>query len=54
MLTFLGGADSANLTAPHWQPPVKTGLVAEVMFTPAIGRLPAARSAHRRPQKRNR
>src|ERR1700733_13841558 len=32
MLTFTGVADSAKRTAPHWQPPVRTGLVAEVMF----------------------
>ena len=33
MLTRTGAADSAKRMAPHWQPPVKTGLVS-VMFTP--------------------
>jgi hypothetical protein len=32
MLTFTGAADNAKRTAPHWQPPVRTGFVAEVMF----------------------
>jgi hypothetical protein len=32
MLTFTGAADNAKRTAPHWQPPVRTGLVAEVML----------------------
>src|SRR5215203_4391379 len=28
MLIFEGGADSAKRTAPHWQPPVRTGFAA--------------------------
>src|SRR5471032_1005000 len=39
MLIFTGAADSAKRMAPHWQPPVKTGLVAEVMFMPSVRRL---------------
>src|SRR6202012_988201 len=34
MLTLVGGADSAKRIAPHWQPPVRTGLLASVMLTP--------------------
>src|SRR5450432_3569576 len=34
MLIFTGAADSAKRMAPHWQPPVRTGLVAELMFMP--------------------
>src|ERR1700755_229210 len=33
MLTLVGGADSAKRMAPHWQPPVRTGLAA-VMSSP--------------------
>jgi hypothetical protein len=34
MLIFTGAADNAKRTAPHWQPPVSTGLFAELMFHP--------------------
>jgi hypothetical protein len=50
MLTFDGTADSAKRTAPHWQPPVSTGLVA-VILDPFFYKLPATRPAHRRRQK---
>src|SRR6266702_2026021 len=33
MLILAGNPDSAKRTAPHWQPPVRTGLVSEVMLT---------------------
>ena len=51
MLILVGGADTANLTAPHWQPPVRTGLLADVMLTPFAARLPAASPARRRRQR---
>src|SRR3954447_12866171 len=31
ILILVGGADSAKRTAPHWQPPVRTGLGASVI-----------------------
>src|SRR6266704_913485 len=31
MLIFAGAADTAKRTAPHWQPPVRTDLVASAM-----------------------
>src|SRR3954470_9036850 len=54
MLTLSGGADSAKRMAPHWQPPVRTGWVAEVMLTPYTGKLPPERLAHQRRQRQNR
>src|SRR6185437_3252947 len=51
MLIFAGGADSAKRTAPHWQPPVRTGLLASVMLTPCADRLPEA-SPGRRSRRR--
>src|SRR3954470_9229397 len=51
MLTLVGTADSAKRTAPHWQPPVRTG---SVMLDPSVDRLPLTRPAHRRRQRRNR
>src|SRR6266403_3935312 len=50
MLIFTGTADSAKRTAPHWQPPVRTGLLA-VMLDPFVYRLPATWPAHRRRQR---
>src|SRR4029077_7733179 len=38
MLTFMGAAFSAKRTAPHWQPPVRTGLASEVMSAPSAHR----------------
>src|SRR3977135_3314034 len=52
MLIFEGMADSAKRTAPHWQPPVRTGLVA-VMLDPIVYKHPAAWPAHRRRRRRN-
>src|SRR3954447_11237399 len=52
MLIFEGTADSAKRTAPHWQPPVRTGLVA-VILDPFFYKLPATRPAHCRRQRRN-
>src|SRR5690348_1940708 len=46
MLTFLGGADSVNRMAPHWQPPVKIGFVASAMITPSADTPLAARRSH--------
>src|SRR5712672_2299853 len=53
MQIFEGTADSAKRTAPHWQPPVRTGLV-DVMLDPSVYRLPATRPARLRRQKQNR
>src|SRR4030088_2408349 len=47
-LILAGGADSAKRTAPHWQPPVRTGLGASVITAPSAARLPATSPAHRR------
>src|SRR4051795_10491525 len=47
MLIFNGAADSAKRTAPHWQPPVRTGLVA-IILHPFLGKPGAASPAHRR------
>src|SRR6201985_4010125 len=33
MLILVGGADKAKRTATHWEPPVRTGLVAFVLLT---------------------
>src|SRR6266853_2990558 len=41
ILILVGGADSAKRTAPHWQPPVRTGLGASVITAPSAARLPA-------------
>src|SRR3978361_2102049 len=38
MLTPAGAADSAKRIAPHWQPPVRTGFVADAMLTPSADR----------------
>src|ERR1700733_13678854 len=54
MLTFTGTADTAKRMAPHWHPPVSTGLVAAVMSAPSAARLPATPPARRRRQRRNR
>jgi hypothetical protein len=54
MLILLGGADSAKRMAPHWQPPVRIGFAAVVMFAPPADRLPAASPKHRRQRRRNR
>src|SRR5258708_29790989 len=51
MLIFAGAPDTAKRIAPHWQPPVKTGLVASVMLTPSAARLAAASPARRRRQR---
>src|SRR3954454_5273610 len=51
MLTFDGTADSAKRTAPHWQPPVRTGLFA-VMLGPSVYRPLATPPAHRCRRKR--
>src|SRR5258708_1870598 len=51
MLILAGSPDSAKRTAPHWQPPVKTGLVASVMLTPSAARLPAASPVRRHRQR---
>src|SRR3954463_7343669 len=50
MLIFDGTADSAKRTAPHWQPPVRTGLVA-VILPPSVYKRPAMQPAHRRRQR---
>src|SRR3954454_1002996 len=46
MLIFDGTADSAKRTAPHWQPPVRTGLVA-IILHPFVDKPRAASPAHR-------
>src|SRR6185437_2210220 len=53
MLTLVGGAESAKRMAPHWQPPVKTGFVAEAMLTPPVDRVLAAWPAHPHRQRQN-
>src|SRR5262249_12569697 len=52
--TRFGVADTEKRTAPHWQPPVKTGLVASVMAAPSAGRRPAELQARRRRRRRSR
>src|ERR1700756_1393927 len=38
MLILFGAAASAKRTAPHWQPPVRTGLFVSVMPAPSVDR----------------
>ena len=52
MLILVGGFDTAKRMAPHWQPPVKTGLGASVMLTPSADRHRATSPAHRCRQRR--
>src|ERR1700716_2186296 len=52
MLTFTGAADTAKRTAPHWQPPVRTGFATVVMLTPLADRPLAASPARRRRHRR--
>src|ERR1700716_612337 len=51
-LILAGGADSAKRTAPHWQPPVRTGFATVVMLTPLADRPLAASPARRRRHRR--
>src|SRR3954468_18005137 len=47
MLILAGTADSAKRMAPHWQPPVRTGLASDAMLTPSLRKRPAVSPAHR-------
>src|ERR1043165_3218321 len=49
MLIFDGAAESAKRTAPHWQPPVRTGFSGSLMLR-SVSRLPLTPPAHRRRQ----
>src|SRR5258707_150305 len=51
MLILAGGADSTKRMAPHWQPPVRTDLLASVMLSPSAARRPATSPTRHRQQR---
>src|SRR6478735_9871102 len=51
--TLFGAVVTPKRTAPHWQPPVKTGLLASVMPAPSVDRRLAMSQARRRRRRQN-